>query len=112
MTEKNIQEYVQNLNEEAKSSPFWQLLQRKEPDLADLLQKMLQFNPYLRHSAKELLRHPYFAGLRLLSNEQKSRHKLQLEFDRDEAVDSKSFTVKASLDELKSKLLAFVSEPQ
>jgi len=34
------------------------------PDLIDILEKMLEFNPYFRPTAKELLKHKVFDGIR------------------------------------------------
>lgn len=48
---------------------------------------MLQFNPYLRHSARELLKEPYFDDIRIAENERRSPGKLLLETDRDLTYD-------------------------
>ena len=33
-------------------------------DLVDILSKMLEFNPYFRPTAKELMKHPVFNNIR------------------------------------------------
>ena len=42
---------------------------------------MLQFNPYLRPSAKELLDHPFFNEVRQEENEVQSKVHLRLDID-------------------------------
>ena len=48
----------------------------------DLLDKMLQFNPYFRITIDEALNHPYFTKIRKLSKEVNSDVKINIEFDQ------------------------------
>jgi len=43
---------------------------------------MLQFNPYLRPTARELLKNPIFDEIRIKDNEISAPHKIVLEIDR------------------------------
>ena len=43
---------------------------------------MLEFNPYFRPTAKELLKNPIFDEIRIEENETISPHKIVLGFDR------------------------------
>lgn len=49
----------------------------------DLLQQMLEFNPYFRPSAKELVLHPFFDNVRCEEYELPKPKKIQLDFDKD-----------------------------
>lgn len=51
-------------------------------DAIDLLDKMLQFNPYFRTSIDEALDHPFFAKIRKESKEVESEVKINIEFDQ------------------------------
>ena len=64
MVEKTtVREYLRSKTVVAQ--PFLQCISRNVPhDAADLLFKMLAFNPVKRISAAEALQHPFFAGLK------------------------------------------------
>ena len=68
---------------------------------------MLQFNPFLRPSAKELLKNKYFDDVREESKEITSPFKLNLEFDTDAKFDCEKSYTRA---ELNSILVARVKE--
>ena len=56
----------------------------------DLLNKMLQFNPYFRITVDEALDHPMFAKIRNLEKEVTSSSKITIDFDTDgEPLDRK-----------------------
>jgi serine/threonine protein kinase len=44
---------------------FLSSLEGLDPLLQDLIQKMLEFNPHMRWSAKECLKSPYFDDVRV-----------------------------------------------
>ena len=48
------------------------------------MKSLLEFNPYFRPSAKELVAHPFFDDIRVVSNEHSSKEKLTLDVDKDE----------------------------
>ena len=49
----------------------------------DLLQKMLQFNPYLRLSVDECLEHPYLTVARIPSREAECEQQIYLEIEKE-----------------------------
>jgi len=48
---------------------------------------MLQFNPYLRSSTRELIKDPYFDDIRIPENENRAPTKINLEIDEDGCFD-------------------------
>ena len=67
---------------------------------APIIMQMLQFNPYLRPSAKELLAHPYFDAVRDPKMEISSEYKLLLDVDMDECYDCENVYTTLQLSEL------------
>ena len=59
------------MSNEAKSPPgcLNDIFPEISPDLIDVLEQMLQFNPYFRPTAKEMMKHPLFKGIRLKEEE-------------------------------------------
>lgn len=51
---------------------------------------MIQFNPYLRNTAAECLKSPYFDNMRVKELEQPAPFKIFLKIDKDEACDYES----------------------
>lgn len=70
----------------------------------DLLQKMLEFNPYLRPSARELLEHKYFDPIRVSTNESSAKEKLCLEIDSDVNFDPSTCEFKWTNEQLLDKI--------
>ena len=68
LNDHKAEEYVSGFPAYKKTN-FLQLLPHADPNAIDLLEKMLCFNPYYRITAKEALRHKYFADIRLKSQE-------------------------------------------
>ena len=48
---------------------------------------MLQFNPYMRLSAKEILANPYFNDIRIPMNEESSPSKFKFDIDQADSFD-------------------------
>lgn len=46
---------------------------------------MLEFNPFFRQTARELLKNPYFDNIRVADNEMHAPFKIQLNIDADDA---------------------------
>jgi len=51
------------------------------PEAVDLLEKMLQFNPYFRVSVDEALEHPFFTRVRKPHKEQVANVQIALDFE-------------------------------
>lgn len=60
-------------------------LEGQDPRLIQILEKMLEFNPYFRWSAAECLNSTYFDDIRNPSLEKYASKKLILEIDQDDA---------------------------
>ena len=69
---------------------------------------MLEFNPFLRPTASELLENPEFNDIRNSSNEVKAKDKLQLLTDNDDAYDTSTSSFKLTKDELKKAIYSIV----
>jgi len=59
-------------------------------DMIKILESMLQFNPYMRHSASECLQSPLFEGIKISEHEIAAPSKILLEVDKDDAFDYKN----------------------
>jgi p38 MAP kinase len=55
---------------------------KTKPELLELLESMLQFNPHHRQTANELLQHKIFDKVRDRNNESIAPHKISLSFDK------------------------------
>lgn len=66
---------------------FMQDLSHLSLDWQKLITQMLQFNPYFRHSSRELLKSPLFDDIRIIENEKQQVEKLKLVIDADESFD-------------------------
>ena len=69
---------------------------------------MLEFNPFLRPTASELLANPEFNDIRNSSNEVKAKDKLRLLTDNDDAYDTSTSSFKLTKDELKKAIYSIV----
>ena len=62
-------EYVENTlkicSKAGKKKTLFQKFGHTSPELLNILESMLQFNPFFRPTAKELLKHPIFDKIRL-----------------------------------------------
>ena len=63
VNDKKAEEYVKGFSKYTKKD-LAQVYKHVDPEAIDLLEKMLTFNPYFRITAKEALRHKYFADIR------------------------------------------------
>lgn len=79
-------------------------LKIEDEGIQDLLEKMLNFNPYFRPSAKELLDHPFFDEVRCPDYEAHTPKRIQLEFDKDKHFDHEKPDFKFTLGELQAAL--------
>ena len=76
----------------------------------------MEFNPFFRQSARELLKNAYFDDIRILKNEMHAPFKLKLDIDADGSFDyekgnSKIFS-KADYQQKIKKLIAECHEEQ
>ena len=79
------QDYIEMLKTEATCKPSSLRSQYPEinPDLIDILDKMLQFNPYFRPTTKELIQHPIFDKIRT-SKEVSASNSVVIDVDENE----------------------------
>ena len=56
-------------------------------DLLQILSSLLEFNPYLRPTAKELLKHPIFNKIRIKPNEFYAPYKIVIDIDKKRSRD-------------------------
>ena len=56
-------------------------------EMVKILESMLQFNPYMRHSANECLQSKLFQGIKISDQEITAPSKILLEVDKDDAFD-------------------------
>ncbi len=52
-------------------------------EAADLLNRVLVFNPYFRLSVDEALNHPFFKKVRKTEKEIKASHEIHIEFEKE-----------------------------
>ena len=56
-------------------------------EMVQILENMLQFNPYMRHSANECLQNPLFNGIKRPEEDIIAANKILLEVDKDDSYD-------------------------
>jgi len=89
VTDKKAADYIKNLNKiikqkkSASNIGIQKLFSWIEPEAADLLNKMLEFNPYHRITAKEALRHAYFDEVRNKNSEIEFENPVKLITDQE-----------------------------
>ena len=57
------------------------------PELLKMLESMLEFNPYFRPTAKQLLKNKIFDSVRIKSNEESATHSIVVSADKSLPVD-------------------------
>lgn len=62
-----------------------QELEGHDPRLIEMVNKLLEFNPYFRWTAHECLKSSYFDNIRNHNTEKHPKKKIMLEVDQDEA---------------------------
>jgi hypothetical protein len=58
--------------------------------MVKIIESMLQFNPYMRHSANECLQSKLFKGIKISDQDVTAPGKILLEVDQDDAFDYKT----------------------
>ena len=66
---------------------FAQELKDIPAEMVKVLESMLQFNPYMRHSANECLQSPLFEGIKTSEQEITAPSKILLDVDKDDSYD-------------------------
>lgn len=83
--------YVQVLQDKAEKSGkkrhFLKDVSGSSTELKDMLENLIQLNPYFRWTPSELLKLPFFNDLRIPELEKSAPHKLKLDVDSDAAFD-------------------------
>eukprot|EP00826_Nyctotherus_ovalis_P037229 TRINITY_DN3383_c0_g1_i19.p1 TRINITY_DN3383_c0_g1~~TRINITY_DN3383_c0_g1_i19.p1 ORF type:complete len:504 (-),score=139.95 TRINITY_DN3383_c0_g1_i19:1480-2991(-) len=77
INDRKAEEYVRSFAP-CRRQKFSELFKNVEPEAIDLLEKLLTFNPYYRITAKEALRHKYFADIRDKSVEKEFKNPISL----------------------------------
>jgi serine/threonine protein kinase len=86
ITHKEALRYLKQLPKK-KPVPFKTLFPKATNDELDLLSKMLVFNPKKRILAKDVLTHPYLAGLHDKTDEPTAPKKFEFEYDHKEITE-------------------------
>ena len=61
---KSHENYLNAIKTNNLRDDYTQIFDKTDPDLLKILEKMLQFNPYFRPTAKQLLKDKYFDEIR------------------------------------------------
>jgi len=91
LSDAKAEEYV-NAFPKYRKQDFNQLFKGADPQAIHLLAKMLEFNPYYRITAKEALRHPYFAEIRDKDQEIERSEQIKIVTDMCQATDLATMT--------------------
>jgi len=83
LNDKKASDYVKGLPK-SKGIDLKKIFPEEEENAISLLEKMLSFNPYFRITAKEALRHKYFADVRNKELEYEVRQEIELIVDKHE----------------------------
>ena len=81
ISDLKAEKYVQSFGTKTKK-PMKELFPAADTEALDLLEQLLTFNPYYRITAKEALRHKYFASIRDKKQEKEGTGVLQLLSDQ------------------------------
>ena len=72
---------------EATPSIIQQELEGHDPRLVEIVNKLLEFNPYFRWTGQECIKSTYFDNIRNSNLEKHPKGKIMLEVDQDSAFD-------------------------
>ena len=112
ITEPKAQDHLQKCNKGISDEPLEPGFGVKNKELRHLLECMLQFNPYFRPSAKELLKHPFFDSVRDSNMEKVKPSRIVLLCDKDENYDSTAKKFKMSKPFLRKQIREVMSSIQ
>jgi serine/threonine protein kinase len=80
---KDTSDYVSSVHDKVKANVgIKDLYPNNNPELVKLLSQMLEFNPYFRPSAKQLLKNKIFDEIRNLDNEKRADFKIKISADK------------------------------
>lgn len=102
LSKTKVSKVLKNEREIPKFDSLKNLLRNKclSDDLKEILENLLQLNPYFRWTAQECLKHSYFDEIRAPLVEQSSKVKIKLAVDQDDSFDYASGESKYSLDDI------------
>jgi serine/threonine protein kinase len=84
--------YVSKMNDSIETDRFNFIMEfnHLNTEWKKLIVNMLEFNPYFRQSARELLKSKLFDDIRIVENEKQSVEKIKMIIDADESFDYES----------------------
>ena len=82
LTTDGSKNYVENLKQQQFEGSIFDLLSDANPELLFMLKQMLEFNPYFRPSARQLLKNKIFKSVRIETNEVQGTHSILISADK------------------------------
>lgn len=82
LTSEESISYVNQMNGCKKEKTLGEIFKDSNHELVYIMEQMLEFNPYFRPSAKELLQNKIFDSVRIKSNEKNAAHAVVIKVDR------------------------------
>ena len=74
--------YINELNKCLEKQNISDQFPGANPELVTIMKQMLEFNPYFRPSAKQLLKNKIFDSVRIKSNEVQATHSVVINVDK------------------------------
>ena len=103
ITDPKALKYVKSLQSTRKKINFEKEFPYTTKGITQIIGDMLEFNPYFRNSASEILKHKIFDGCRKKypDSEVEAEWKIQLVCDEKGSFDYEKCTTKLSIDDMK-----------
>lgn len=111
LEESSSREYCQSIQIQKEDKNLNRLTSNCPNELANLVEGLLQFNPYLRYSAKECLKSSIFDQIRVPALEKDAPFKIRLNIDKEDAYGSdKDIQTKFTAKNLRKKMMKEISK--